>query len=29
MTGTERALFAGLDGRAQFVRVSGGTLEDG
>ena len=29
MTGTERALFAGLDGRAQFVRVSGGTLEAG
>ena len=29
MTGTERALFAGLDGRAQFVRVSGGTLEIG
>lgn len=29
MTGTERALFAGLDGRAQFVRVAGGALEAG
>ncbi|OYX77813.1 MAG: DNA replication and repair protein RecF [Brevundimonas sp. 32-68-21] len=27
MTGTERSLFAGLDGRAQFVRVAGGALE--
>lgn len=27
MTGTERDLFAGLKGRAQFVRVAGGTLE--
>lgn len=27
MTGTERGLFAGLEGRAQFVRVAGGALE--
>ena len=27
MTGTERDLFAGLEGRAQFVRVAGGALE--
>ena len=27
MTGTERDLFAGLEGRAQFVRVTGGALE--
>lgn len=27
MTGTERALFEGLEGRAQFVRVDGGRLE--
>lgn len=27
MTGTERALFSGLEGRAQFVRVAGGALE--
>lgn len=27
MTGTERDLFAGLEGRAQFVRVAGGSLE--
>lgn len=27
MTGTERVLFAGLEGRARFVRVAGGALE--
>lgn len=27
MTGTDRGLFAGLEGRAQFVRVDGGQLE--
>lgn len=27
MTGTERDLFAGMEGRAQFVRVAGGALE--
>jgi DNA replication and repair protein RecF len=27
MTGTDRSLVAGLEGRAQFVRVAGGALE--
>ena len=26
MTGTERVLFEGLEGRARFVQVAGGTL---